>query len=358
MGLCQQQKFKHNSVERNTPPLGSHNPMRTNQATFWHVFYLDEYYHFGYHKPYPDALEVGFRKHQDPGGIHGVFWFVPKSNEEKRFVDYCVEQGIGYKRFNLLAASQKQIVDNAFYLLIAADACTSVRNPFPYEELFEYSSPCLLSKEDIPSEKLGGGNGCGFVKGQALKISLDVHQMRKHLDLMSGGWSVDLYVVSRRLRNFLKDSNFTGFRFVPCLDTKRDYPSQYRAFDATDTELDDSAEFYQLVITAKTRTPMHFGIGFRREKACERCGVLINASANIYTQYFPANGLGSEDIQMQCLCQLPDGRVLHQDGQMVYISGRLLRALLKEKFKGIQKFMSMKSPPKIDYWQVRVLPEG
>lgn len=330
--------------------------MRANQATLWHVFYLDEYYHFGYHKSYPDTLKVNFLEQQDPGGIHGVFWFAPESNAEKCFVEYCIEQGIGYKRFDFLAASQKQIEDNAFYLLIAADACTTVRNPFPYEELFEYSSPCILSKEDTSSEKLGGGNRCGFVKGQTLKISLDVHQIPKHLDLMSGGWGVDLYVISRRLLDFLKDSNFTGFRFVPCLDTKRDYPAQYKAFDATDTEFDESAEFYQLVITAETRTPMYFGVGFLREKSCESCGVLFNASANIYTEYFPVNGLGSEDIQMQSLCQLPDGRVLHNAGQAVYISGRLMRALLKEKFKGIEKFL--KSPLKIDYWQVRVQPEG
>ena len=321
--------------------------MKMHDPILRHVFYLDEFYpYYKAQKPYPPELEIDFYSHQDVGGIHGVFWFDPASNEENRFVNYCAHKGITHKRFDIWTASQNQIQDEAFYLLWVKDAGTSIRNPFPYEELFEYSLPC------ISQEKVGGGNGCGFVKKQALKITLDTQQMPRHLDLMTGGWGLGLYIVSRRLFNFLKGANFTGFQLVPCLNTKREYPMEYNAFDIKDSVSDENADYYQLFISAQTLSPIYLGVEFAREKACERCNVLTNLNDNIYTEYFPPHGLGTEDIQTQSLYQLPDGRILRHSSPSTYVSGRLMKALLKEKFKGIEKFM--KSPLKIDYWQVNI----
>jgi len=216
------------------------------------------------------------------------------------------------------------------------------KHPFYYLELKTILDYPDRQFEDRGTGCPGGERPCGNGMTQIEKILLPKRIARKldRLDIASlpSSGPKNYILVTKRVRELFDAHGISGYRLVPCLETKVSYSSEDYLFGQKNSALESHANYFQLIITEKV---IHYpDIGRLLDwSQCPVCGVVGMFRPHLLegnTLFFDAGDLSATDLQ---IC---DGRrstnlgTFRTKSAWLVASANVLRLLLDHNMSGVE----------------------
>jgi hypothetical protein len=136
----------------------------------------------------------------------------------------------------------------------------------------------------------------------------------------------------------LKNEDFTGYRIVPCLHEKRDHTVEQYAFDNINPELEQEADFFQLIVEKQVAKPVDVG-RLMAWYQCANCGYVRAFQPHLIdgkARAFKADWLKSSDFHFCHRYNTQNLGVINMLSASVIISARVMRFLVDNNVTGLQ----------------------
>lgn len=188
--------------------------------------------------------------------VDGGFQFIPQSTEEEAFWNEIQSLGIAHliRKTSIVLKSLQDLDDDYCYLNPIYD-----REYIP-GAFIDYENPCYS----------GDGIICFNGAPQIKKIVINTKKSKIGNDIMCLYNLPNPIIISKRLRNLIKDEVASGIAFVPCLDERMTFTVNDIAFDEPVPHLEEDALFYQLIVTNELNYPV-ICKNVKIFKRCPRC---------------------------------------------------------------------------------------
>ncbi len=223
-----------------------------------------------------------------------------------------------------LLCDKNEIENHPFYFLHVKQD-----KDYPIPPFFNYDQVCFADSKLI----------CRSGAEQTRKIVLDSKKSKYNLDIMTSPWWPYPLLISRALKRTLEAEEITGYTTVPCLEKGIDYPEGSEFFEVEERNLNDMANYYQLIVTGKVKSNPHVGVAYIARQ-CPHCGTVQDYYTDIKT------GSEGEFRRMEfdeVDIQLYDGLISDNLGKFdvstktTIISAKFLSILLKSDVRGLRK---------------------
>ncbi len=281
---------------------------------------------------WPDALVQRFSSNFS----RGVFSFIADSEDETGFRDVAEEYDLQISRSKVLKVTSGDLYEFPFHYLTVGEDRYYDKGAF-----WDPSSGCH------------GGSSfrCGVGAVQIEKLTID-EKRSKTTDVMTdAGWPHPfIYLVSRRLRNLLAGSNFSGFRLVPCLRSGSRYCSQERSIDFSNERLEKEATHFQLIVAGRALGVPSVGKVLRVFSECPACHRIHGAFFESFPR-FRRESLASEDFQLVSEYESTNRGRFGIRGELLIVSKRVLRFFRDHKMSGLSAYLT---DPRIPHGVVEI----
>ncbi|MCP3960935.1 MAG: hypothetical protein GY719_24070 [bacterium] len=275
---------------------------------------------------WPAELREEFGRHFSRFGVPS---FAVDSEADQRFRASVERRRIPALRDTILACTGEHVYEHPFHYL-------SVRSDRSYDkgDFLDLSAAC-------PGDSRVR---CRIGARQTGKLVMDAGKS-KDLDLIEESSSPrpKVFIVSRRLRDSLRQADFRGFRLVPTLRRGATYSDQQRELSYVDDRLVEEAPFFQLLVTARAPGAPWVGEVVRTFYQCSRCGTLNGAFFESGPRFKPEDLDQDADIQTLSRYRTSNQGQVEIMGEVVVISARFLRFLKDNKVRGLARYSS--DPP-------------
>ena len=259
----------------------------------------------------------------------GGFQFHAHSTEEDAFLEEIQSRGLAHfiRKISTVFKSLQEIDNDYCYLSPGHD-----RDYIP-GAFIDIDNPCYRGEGPYGILCLEGAQ-------QYKKIVINTRKTKLANDIMSL-YNLPLpIIVSKRLRNLLKDEVATGIEFVPCLDERMTFTAVDLVFNEPVPHLEEDALFFQLVITNELNYPV-ITRKVKTVKRCPRCGTV---------HYFYAIATGEDIDVLEKIDNPPFDFTLcrtftsENEGEfkmpwgIKLVSRRMVQLFETHKIKGIQPY--------------------
>jgi len=284
-------------------------------------------------KNWPKTIHERYSKQMSQ---YGVAFFDEDSEEERDFQQYVVNFGLKVERKTILSVTGKSIYRYPFHYL-----STQSDREYEKNDFMDLSTAC-------PGDEI---TYCQNGARQVEKVILDPERS-KSLDIMHiPKWiRPRVHIISKRLKVLLESINATGCDYVPCLVKGNDFNEDERDFSKQDIQHNEQANFFQLVITAKTHAPCHAGRLIVVSRRCKSCGTVYEFRSDA-TPYFHRDELNDTDFQKYDEYITEEDERLVVPGEIEIMSAKVLRLLIENRLKGLSQYTS---DPPIRYGVVEI----
>lgn len=258
---------------------------------------------------------------------HDNIYLEPSSQREKDFLNLCGDLQIipFVSKYGVFGCLKKEVGQRPYYYLEIKN-----RSDYPNRRFEDRNTGCT-----------GDSRPCGNGTAQIEKVLLSP-KMAKNLDRLgimripSAGRS-GYILLTKQIKDLFIAEAITGCQFIPCLEEGTKYSPEDYVLNINSLELEEQAEYFQLIITAKVLQYPNIG-RLLEWRQCSACGIVGLFRPHLFegnTMFFQTNDLNATDLQV---C---DGRrsdnlgLFHTISDWIIVSARLLRLLLDRKVAGI-----------------------
>ncbi len=140
-------------------------------------------------------------------------------------------------------------------------------------------------------------------------------------------------IISKGVKNYLEKEGVTGCEFLECRQANK-HPVK-----------DKDIDYYQIIVTEKVNQGPKVGQLLNVSSRCERCGAIKLFLSTELSGYFEPADLRDVDFQTCSTFRTDDDMVYEQGMEHVIVSGRVLKLLVKNKIKGIGKYLTEPNVP-------------
>ena len=280
---------------------------------------------------WPREILTAFADHQLNKFPHDDrLCFEVNSEEANQFQEICKEVGFGILTVSKVRKiSGKDLSNSPFYYLHLKEDKSYI------EKYQDISRQTGLEKTHLTCQ-------CDTAYQQTRKVTIDPEKS-KPLDIKRWPYSKNIIIVSRKLKELLDTQDFTGFKFIPCLEIGKTYSSEEQQLEYISPHLVAEAPYFQLLVTEQPNKPPRVGtIDIGKRSKCDVCGSVSAFDPDFDLEswpYFEDGDLAGCDIQQA-------NTVLSNNyGEFPYftlpvISFRLLKFFIENKISGLATYYS------------------
>lgn len=257
-------------------------------------------------------------------GKYGGFHFDVGSDEDQHWQREVARLGLDVDRKTMILCTGRDLYCHPYHCLTVT-------------EDRDYLKPEVMDKSDMcPGDS---STLCRTGVRQIAKLQLDPTKS-KSVDIMwDSRWlKPNVITVSPKLKRLLEADDVTGCRFVPCLDSRKNYSPEEMRFPAHPGVLDEDAVRFQVLVTASVINPKRLGRVRRLIEQCSVCGAVYRWDSEEYG-YFQSDDLADVDFQKYDSYQGSNGVQFVTAMESVVISSRVLKLMHEAGVRGLQRFL-------------------
>lgn len=273
-----------------------------------------------------DTIAHQFKKQMSK---YGVISFESGSDLEAEFQKVCTERSIEILRKTIQKCTGKDLYRHPYHFL------TVKPDKSVYDEklFMDTSRVCA-----------GGGQVlCKIGAEQTQKIWIDLKKSKK-LDIMTvpNIHTPKIHIISRKLKQIMEPLALSGYRVVPCLEKGKRYSEYDMRLDTASAQLEEEANYFQLVIEQRVLNPPCAGNLIRVFSQCAACKTVYGFNSDT-TPYFSVDDLENTDFQLFNEYITSDGSRFTIAGEIAIISSTVLQVLIDQKITGLASYLT--DPP-------------